>query len=86
MGKSTMKNNRITCPHCGEDITEFANRVTAGRAGRVSGLKRPKEYYRELIKKRWAKKKAAAGVKARGTRGKDDTPPSTPQNDDIRRT
>ena len=81
-----MKNNRITCPHCGKDITEYANRVTAGRAGRVSGLKRPKEFYRELIKKRWDKKKAAEGKQDPGPRGKDGTPPSPPQNDALRRT
>ncbi len=86
MGKSDMKDNRITCPHCGKDITEYANRVTAGRAGRVSGLKRSNEYYSELVKKRWDKKKAANGKQDPGTRGKDDAPPSTPQNDALRRT
>jgi hypothetical protein len=87
MGKSDKKNTRLTCPHCGKDITEYANRVTAGRAGRVSGLKRPKSYYRKLINDRWAKEKAAEaeGKKDSDTRGKDDTPPSPPQNDAIRR-
>jgi hypothetical protein len=59
MGKSTMKNNRITCPHCGKDITESVNRATASRAVKAWHASRDKEYYRELVKKRWAKKKAA---------------------------
>lgn len=70
MGKSDMENNRITCPHCGKDITEYANRVTAGRAGRASGLKRSKEYYSELVKKRWAIKKAAEEKNDSGNPGK----------------
>ena len=57
-----MKNIPIPCPHCGKDITEYVNRVTASRAARVSILTRPEGYYRELINKRWAKKKAADKV------------------------
>lgn len=86
MGKSDTKNNRIACPHCGEDITEYANRATASRAARAWHEKHDNEYYRELVKKRWAKKKATEGKQNPGARGKDGTPPSTPQNDALRRT
>jgi hypothetical protein len=86
MGKSDTNNNRITCPHCGEDITESVNRATASRAARAWHAKHDNEYYRELVNKRWAKKKATEGKQDPGTRGKDSTPHSTPQNDAIRRT
>jgi hypothetical protein len=57
------KNNPITCPHCGQDITESVNRAVASRAARAWHAQRDKEYYRELVKKRWAKKKAADDAK-----------------------
>jgi len=63
------KKTSITCPHCGQDITESVNRAVASRAARAWHAQRDKEYYRELVKKRWAKKKAAEekmkGVKER---------------------
>jgi hypothetical protein len=88
MGKSDKKNTRITCPHCGKDITESVNKAVSSRAVRAWHAKHDKEYYRRLINGRWAKKKEAeaVGKKDSGTRGKDDTPPSTPQNDALRRT
>jgi hypothetical protein len=86
VGKSDMKTIPVLCPHCGKDITEYVNRVTAGRAARASLLTRPKGYYSELSKKRWTKKNGAEDKKDTDTRGKDGTPPSTPQNDALRRT
>jgi hypothetical protein len=62
------------------------NRATASRAARAWHAKHDNEYYRELVNKRWAKKKATEGKHDPSTLGKDDTPPSTPQNDAIRRT
>ena len=85
MGKSDMKTIPVLCPHCGKDITEYVNRVTAGRAARASLLTRPREYYSELAKKRWTKKNGAEDKQDSGARGKEDTPPSSTQNGALRR-
>jgi hypothetical protein len=59
MEKSDMRNKRITCPHCGKDITESVNKAVSSRAVRAWHAKHDQEYYRRPIIGRWAKKEAA---------------------------